>query len=79
MLKKRQTKRKNAEDCHFCNTNTVPNYKDTLVLRRFVSERGKIVPSKRGGVCSKHQKELSTQIKRARFMALIPYTDKHAI
>lgn len=79
MLKKKNNKRKNSAECHFCNTSTVPNYKDTLVLRRFISDRGKIVSSKRAGICSKHQKALSTQIKRARFMALLPYTDKHSI
>ena len=49
------------------------NYKDVKLLQRYISERGKIVPSRITAVSSKKQRELATAIKRARFMALIPY------
>lgn len=52
------------------------DYKDVKLLQRYISERGKIVPSRITAVSSKKQRELSKAIKRARFMALIPYVVK---
>ena len=52
------------------------DYKDTKLLSRYISERGKIVPSRITAVSTKKQRELSKAIKRARFMALIPYLVK---
>ncbi len=52
------------------------DYKDVKLLQRYVSERGKIVPSRITAVSSKKQRELSRAIKRARFMALLPYLVK---
>jgi small subunit ribosomal protein S18 len=52
------------------------DYKDTRLLQRFVSERGKIVPSRITAVSSKKQRELARAIKRARFLALLPYVLK---
>lgn len=52
------------------------DYKDTRLLQRFVSERGKIVPSRITAVSAKKQRELARAIKRARFLALIPYIVK---
>ena len=49
------------------------DYKDVRLLQGFVSERGKIVPSRITAVCAKKQRELAKAIKRARFMALLPY------
>jgi small subunit ribosomal protein S18 len=49
------------------------DYKDTKLLLRFVSERGKIVPSRISAVSAKKQRELATAIKRSRFLALMPY------
>lgn len=68
-------KPKNIErQCAFCQANQKAiNYKDTNTLRRYLSSFGKIVPRKRSGVCMWHQRKLSTAIKRARFMALLPY------
>ena len=62
-------------NCHFC-VNNVPeiDYKDTQTLRRFISSYSKIVPRKRSGVCTKHQRKLANAIKRARTMALLPFT-----
>ncbi len=50
------------------------DYKDTKTLQRYLSERGKIVPSRITAVCAKKQRELAKAIKRARFLALLPYT-----
>ena len=50
------------------------DYKDVARLRRFTSERGKILPRRMTGTCAKHQRQLSTAIKRARQIALLPYT-----
>lgn len=50
------------------------DYKDVTRLKRFVSERSKILPRRVTGTCAKHQRELTTAIKRARHFALLPYT-----
>ena len=50
------------------------DYKDLNRLRRFISERGKILPRRMSGNCAKHQRQLSIAIKRARHVALLPYT-----
>ncbi len=50
------------------------DYKDTKLLQRYISERGKIVPSRITAVSAKKQRELAKAIKRARFLALLPYT-----
>ena len=52
------------------------DYKDVKLLQRYISERGKIVPSRISAVSSRKQRELATAIKRARFLALLPYTIK---
>ena len=54
------------------------DYKDINLLRRYISERGKIMPSRITAVSAKKQRELAQAIKRARFLALIPYADKRA-
>ncbi len=60
--------------CFFCvNKDTVIDYKNTDVLRRFISSFGKIVSRKRSGVCSSHQRELATEIKRSRIIGLLPF------
>ncbi|CAA0095187.1 30S ribosomal protein S18 [Zhongshania aliphaticivorans] len=53
------------------------DYKDLETLKAYVSETGKIVPSRITGTNAKYQRQLSTAIKRARFLALLPYTDSH--
>ena len=53
------------------------DYKDTRTLQRYVSERGKIVPSRITAVGAKNQRALARAIKRARYLALLPYTDLH--
>lgn len=60
--------------CAFCvDKNATIDYKDVAKLRRFISERGKIVPRRVTGTCAQHQRELTTAIKRARHLALLPY------
>ena len=54
----------------------VIDYKDVRLLQRFISERGKIVPSRITAVCAKKQRELAKAIKRARFLGLLPYVLK---
>ena len=53
------------------------DYKDLNTLRQYITETGKIVPSRITGTKAKYQRQLSTAIKRARFLALLPYTDNH--
>ena len=53
------------------------DYKDLQTLRNYVSETGKIVPSRITGTKAKYQRQLATAIKRARFLALLPYCDSH--
>ena len=63
--------------CYFCVNNIdYLDYKDWQSLKRFTSSYGKIVPKRRSGVCSKHQRKISQAIKRARFMALLPFVSK---
>ncbi len=50
------------------------DYKDIGRIRKFVTERGKILPKRMSGVCAKHQRQLTTAIKRARHLAMLPYT-----
>ena len=61
--------------CSFCvDKATEINYKEVPKLKRYISESGKILPRRMSGVCSKHQRWLATSIKRARKMAMLPYT-----
>ena len=60
--------------CQFCvDKVTDIDYKDVAKLRRYVSERAKILPRRVTGTCAAHQRELTTAIKRARYVALLPY------
>lgn len=49
------------------------DYKDDRLLGRFISERGKILPRRISGMCARHQRQIGTAIKRARYLALLPY------
>jgi small subunit ribosomal protein S18 len=60
--------------CRFCaDSNLAINYKEIKTLRYFITERGKIIPKRISGTCSKHQRELTRAIKQARSIALLPY------
>ncbi|MBQ8203381.1 MAG: 30S ribosomal protein S18 [Clostridia bacterium] len=62
--------------CHFCADRIEEiDYKDVARLRKFVSERAKILPRRATGTCAKHQRALTTAIKRARQVALLPYAN----
>lgn len=63
--------------CMFCADKTPIDYKNSSLLQRFVSDRGKIVPRRRTGVCAKHQRSLAQAIKRARFLAMLPASPNH--
>jgi len=61
--------------CSFCVDKVQDiDYKDTARLRRYLNERGKIIPRRISGNCAKHQRQVTLAIKRARQMALLPYT-----
>lgn len=61
--------------CMFCTDPAVDlNYKNIDVLRRFISEAGKIRPRRQTGTCAKHQRRLAREIKRSRHLAMMPYT-----
>jgi small subunit ribosomal protein S18 len=69
--RKRFQKRKS---CKFCEDKVVAiDYKDVKLLKLYVSERGKIIPRRITGSCARHQRSLTTSIKRARSIALIPF------
>ena len=59
--------------CKFCSQKLKIDYKETDALRRFITERGKMLPRRITGTCAKHQRELSTEIKKARIVALLPF------
>ncbi len=59
--------------CRFCQDKAEPNYRKPQVLKIYTSEKGKILPSFITGACSKHQRMLGREIKRARMIALLPF------
>ncbi len=59
--------------CRFCTQKIVADYKDPDTLRRFTTERGKILPRRITGTCAKHQRVLAREIKRARVLAYLPF------
>ena len=72
---KRRGGRRRKKVCVFCTEkNTDIDYKDVARLRKFVSERGKILPRRITGTCAKHQRALTVAVKRARHVSLMPYT-----
>ncbi len=72
---KSRSRRPKRKVCAFCADKVdCIDYKDVAKLRRYITERAKILPRRISGCCAKHQRELTTSIKRARYMALLPYT-----
>ncbi|HZK86661.1 MAG TPA: 30S ribosomal protein S18 [Syntrophomonas sp.] len=73
----KKEKRKKRRQCNFCadKIETI-DYKDLVKLRRYVTERGKILPRRITGNCAVHQRQLTVSIKRTRTMALMPYTQE---
>lgn len=64
------------KECQFCKEGMKPDYKDIARLRRYLSEAGKITSRKVNGNCAKHQRKTARAIKRARFLALLPFVQK---
>ena len=61
-------------NCSFCKEGKEPDYKDFKTLAKFVTDRAKIVGRSRSGICAKHQRRLTIEIKRARHLGLLPFT-----
>ncbi|MGY3750976.1 30S ribosomal protein S18 [Vagococcus acidifermentans] len=77
MAQPRRGGRKRRKVCYFsANHIDYIDYKDVELLQRFVSERGKILPRRVTGTCAKHQRKLTTAIKRARIMGLLPFVSE---
>ncbi|MCJ7577167.1 MAG: 30S ribosomal protein S18 [candidate division Zixibacteria bacterium] len=67
--------RKKRKTCRFCENKTlVIDYKDDRFLKKFISDRGKIVPRRISGNCAKHQRRVTIAIKRGRHLGLLPFT-----
>ncbi len=66
------------KSCRFSSDYAAPiDYKDLALLKQYVGENGKIVPARITGTRTRYQRQLAVAIKRARYLALLPYTDKH--
>ncbi|MCI8568325.1 MAG: 30S ribosomal protein S18 [Bacilli bacterium] len=65
--------RKKKKVCYMCTGKNI-DYKDVETLRRYINEKGKILPRRITGACARHQRYIAEQIKRARAIALLPYT-----
>ena len=72
-MRKKGGMRRRKKVCVFCGKDNVIDYKDTAKLKKYVSERGKILPRRITGTCAKHPRALTVAIKRARHVALMPY------
>ena len=66
-------RKKRKKICHMCAGKTV-NYKDVAIISKYINDNGKILPRRVTGACSKHQRHIASQIKRARMIALLPFT-----
>ncbi len=74
-MKRERGRKPRRKVCSFCVDKVEDiDYKDLAKLRRYVTERGKILPRRISGNCAKHQRQLTTAIKRARNVALLPFT-----
>ena len=74
-MRKERGRRPKKKVCSFCVDKIEQvDFKEVIRLRRFVSERGKMLPRRVSGNCAKHQRQLTTAIKQARIMALLPFT-----
>ena len=71
--------RRPQKTCAICESGVrVVDFKDERTLSRFLTERGKILPSRLSGMCARHQRQLATAVKRARQLALMPYIRGYA-
>ncbi len=61
--------------CRFCaDTTIVPDYKNPALLKNYLTDRGKLTPARVSGTCAKHQRAMATAVRRARMIALVPFT-----
>ena len=65
--------RKKKKICYMCTGKEI-NYKDVDILKKYINDKGKILPRRVTGACAKHQRHIAEQIKRARAIALLPFT-----
>jgi len=73
-FKSRSTFRFKRKSCRFCSEKTTEiNFKDTSRLQKYLTEKGKIIPSRISGNCARHQRQVARAIKRARAISLLPY------
>ena len=72
-MRKKGGMRRRKKVCVFCGKDNVIDYKDTAKLKKYVSERGKILPRRITGTCAKHQRALTVAIKRARHVSMMSY------
>ncbi|WP_434756791.1 30S ribosomal protein S18 [Borrelia puertoricensis] len=63
--------------CRFCDMDRVPDYKEFDFLKKFITEQGKILPRRITGTSAKHQRRLALEVKKARYMALLPFVKKY--
>ena len=73
-VRRRNTLHRRKKVCVFCGKEKALEYKDVATLKKYVSERGKILPRRITGNCARHQRALTVAVKRARHVALMPYT-----
>jgi len=73
MFRRTIKRRKVPKNCPFCKGNKEPDYKEIDALRRYLSERGRILGKDITGVCAKHQRRVAKGIKRVRHLALLPF------
>ncbi len=71
--KRRARKQETVAECFYCKEGKTPSFLEYEILSKFTSERGKIMPRSRSGICAKHQRKLTSEIKRARYMAFLPF------
>lgn len=75
---KRRIKKINVpKECYFCKEEKTPSFTDNETLRRFLTDRGKIMGRVRSGICAQHQKALTIAVKHARHLALLPFTSRY--
>ena len=72
-MRKKGGIRRRKKVCVFCGKDNTIDYKDTAKLKKYVSERGKILPRRITGTCAKHQRAITIAVKRARQIAILPY------
>ena len=77
VIKKRVKKIIVPKECYFCKEEKTPSFSDNETLRRFLTDRGKIIGRVRSGICAKHQKDLTAAVKHARHVALLPFTSRY--